>query len=92
MHTSRKCYSKRLDTGQQQDCLRQAFNYIDKEQLKKIDKELQLNKFFIDFDYKHNAQDLLRAYPRFFNELGRYPGSLEFAIVPQGEIPNFIHF
>ena len=43
------------------DCLRQTFNYIDKEQLKIIDKDLQLNYVFIDFDYKHNAQDLLSA-------------------------------
>ena len=27
----------------------------------------------------------------FFNELGRFPRSLEFAIVPQGNIPNFIN-
>ena len=30
-------------------------------------------------------------YAHFFNELGRFPGSLEFAIVPQGTIPNFIN-
>ena len=50
-----------------------------------------LNHFFIDFDYKHRAKDLLRVYSHFFNELGRFPGSLEFAIVPQGDIPNFIN-
>ena len=27
----------------------------------------------------------------FFNELGRFPGSLKFATVPQGEVPNFIN-
>ena len=69
------------------DCLRQSFNYIDKEHLKKIDKDLRLSHFFIDFDYKHNAQDLLRAYAHFFNKLGRFPGSLEFATVPQCDTP-----
>ena len=44
---------------------------MDKEHLKRTDKDLWLNYFFIDFDYKHNAQDLLRAYAHFFNELGR---------------------
>ena len=53
---------------------------------KKIDKDLRLNHYFIDFDYKHNAEELLRAYAHFFNELGRFPGSLEFATVP-----NFIN-
>ena len=64
---------------------------MEKEQLKKADKDLQLNNFFIDFDHKCNAQDLLKAYRHFFNELGRFPGSLEFAIVPEGNIPNFIN-
>ena len=31
-------------------------------------------------------QDLLRAYVHFINELGTFPGGLEFAIVPQGDI------
>ena len=48
------------------DCLREAFNYMDKEQLKKVDKDLKLNYFFTDFDYKHNELDLLRAYAYFF--------------------------
>ena len=48
------------------DFLHQAFNYTDKEQIKKIDKDLQLSYFFIDFNYKHNAQDLPRAYAHFF--------------------------
>ena len=60
---------------------------MDKEHLKKIDKDLRLSHFFIDFDYKHNAQDLLRAYAHFFNKLGRFPGSLEFATVPQCDTP-----
>ena len=64
---------------------------MDKKHLKKVDKDLRLNYFFIDFDYKHNAHDLLRAYAHFLNELGRFPGSLEFAIVPQREVPNFIN-
>ena len=45
----------------------------------------------MDFEYKHNARDLLGAYAHFFNELGRFLGSLEFATVPQGEVPNFIN-
>ena len=64
---------------------------MDKEQLKEINKELQLSYFFIDFDYKHDAADLLRPYAHFFNKLGRFPGSLEFAVVPQGDIPSFIN-
>ena len=44
---------------------------MDKEHLKRTDEDLRLNYFFIDFDYKHNAQDSLRAYAHFFNELGR---------------------
>ena len=55
---------------------------MDKRAPEKIDKDLQLNYYFIDFDHKHNAPDLLRAYAQFFNELGRFPGSLEFATVP----------
>ena len=47
------------------DCSHQSFNYMDKRAPKKIDKDLRLNYFFIDFDYKHNAQDLMRAYAHF---------------------------
>ena len=75
------------------DCLRQAFNFIKKDQLKKIVKYLRQKYFFNDFDYKHTAQYLLRAHAHFFNELGRFPESLEFAIVPHskfGDIPNSI--
>ena len=53
------------------DCLRQVFNYIDKEQLKKIEKDLRLNHCFIDFDYKRSAEDSLRVYSHFFNEISR---------------------
>ena len=47
------------------DCLRQSFNYMDKEHLKKNCKYLRLNYFFIEFDSKHNAQDLLEAQAHF---------------------------
>ena len=43
------------------------------------------------FYFNYNAQDLLRTYAHLFNELGRFPGSLEFATVPQGPILNFIN-
>ena len=77
--------------GSVADCLCQAFNYMDKEQLKEINKDLQQSYFFIDFDYKHDAADQLRPYAHFFNKLERFPGSLEFAVVPQGDIPSFIN-
>ena len=77
------------------DCLLEAFNYMGKKTAKKIDKDLQLNYFFFFlltyFDYKHSALTLLRAYGHFSNELGRFLRSLEFAVVPQGNIPHFIN-
>ena len=70
------------------DCLREAFNYMEQESTDRIEKEIRLNYFFINFNNKNNARDL--AYAHFFNELGRFPGSLDLAVVPQGDIPNFI--
>ena len=46
------------------DFLREALNYIDKMQLKNR-KRFETKFFFIDFDYKYNALDLLRAYAHF---------------------------
>ena len=34
-----------------------------------MNKYLQLTYFFIDFDYKHNVADLLRAYAHFLISL-----------------------
>ena len=72
------------------DCLREAFSYMDQESIGRIEKDLRLNYFFINFNHKNNAQNLIKAYAHFFNELGRFPGSLDLAVIPQGSIPNFI--
>ena len=73
------------------DFLHQAFNYTDKELTKKIVKDLQLSYFLLilTINIMHKIyQERTRI---FFNELGRFPGSSEFPIVPQGNIQNFIN-
>ena len=72
------------------DCLCKAFNYLEKESIDRIEKDLMLNYLFVNFNKINNARDLIKAYAHFFNELGRFPGSLDLAVVPQGDIPNFI--
>ena len=63
---------------------------MEKESIDRIEKDLMLNYLFVNFNKINNARDLIKAYAHFFNELGRFPGSLDLAVVPQGDIPNFI--
>ena len=51
------------------DCLREAFNYMEQEATDRIEKEIRLNYFFINFNNKNNVRDLIKAYAHFINEL-----------------------
>ena len=37
------------------DCLRQAFNCMEQESIDRIEKDLRINYFFINFNNKNNA-------------------------------------
>ena len=48
------------------DCLHEAFSYMEQESIDRIEKNLRLNYFFINFNNKNNARDLIKAYAHFF--------------------------
>ena len=49
-----------------------------------------LNYFFINFNNRQNAYQIIRGYSHFVYELGCFPGKQNLAVVPQGHIPSFI--
>ena len=73
------------------DCIHDYFNYIESKKLKEIEKGLMLNYFFINFNNRQNAYQIIRAHSHFFYELGRFPGDQNQAVAPQGNISSFIN-
>ena len=43
------------------DCLSKPFNYMEQESIDSIENDLTLNYFFINFDNKNNARELIKA-------------------------------
>ena len=56
-----------------------------------MEVDLRLNLYsYIDLKNKPNAREILQTFDRVFFAFGRFPAINELAIVPTGNVPNFV--
>ena len=70
--------------------LAEAIRNLPPNELDEIDRDLELNYFFIDFNNEKNEEEIMNAYSYFYHALGRFLGKLDLVIIPKPDIPKFI--
>ena len=58
--------------------------------LNKVNEDMRINYFFINFQDKCNSKEIINANDHFFQKLWRFPGDLSLVPVPQEKIPKFV--
>ena len=70
--------------------LAEAIRNLPPNELDEIDRDLELNYFFIDFNNEKNEEEIMNAYSYFYHALGRFLGKLDLVIIPKPDMPKFI--
>ena len=61
--------------------LAKAIRNLPPNELDEIDRDLELNYFFIDFYNEKNEEDVMNAYSYFYHAVGRFPGKIDLVII-----------
>ena len=70
--------------------LAEAIRNLLPNELGEIDRDLELNYFFIDFNNEKNEEEIMNAYSYFYHTLARFPGKIDLVIIPKLDTPKFI--